>query len=282
MRDLSFVHQFLLDLGLLAAKAGLIVAAGLLDLRKKLHDAAGGFRISVFVSLIDETFFIIDLDYATFGRQRLDHVIVHVADVVAQRTAGRVRRNERRLADFECIVKCLVADVRDVHQHSLASHFAYDFLAVVRKAIVRGLVGGGIGPLIVVEMGKGHVADTEIGKDAHHADVVADHVAALDAHQGGNLALRVRAANIFRGARQHDVVGIFLDVFAHGVDLIECLLNRGRAHNVAVDPDRKEDAIHAAFAHARYVDRAVRIALAQVIILREQALRRVVVRVDDY
>ena len=69
-----------------------------------------------------------------------------------------------------------------------------------------GLVGGGIRPLVIVEMREGHVAYAEIGKDAHHADVIADHVAALDAHQGSDLALRVGAAHIFGGARQHDVI----------------------------------------------------------------------------
>ena len=76
-------------------------------------------------------------------------------------------------------------------------------------------------------------------------------------------------------------LGYFADVLADGVDLVERLLDGGRAHDAAVDPDRKEDGVHAAFAHARDVDGAVGVALAEIVVVREEALRGVVVGVED-
>jgi len=39
-----------------------------------------------------------------------------------------------------------------------------------------------------------------------------------------------------------------------GIDLVESFLHRELAHTVAINPDGKEDGVHAAFAHAGDVD----------------------------
>jgi hypothetical protein len=71
-----------------------------------------------------------------------------------------------------------------------------------------------------------------------------------------------------------------LNVFAHQVDLVERFFHRRRAHNFSVNPDGKENGVHAAFAHARNVDVPIRVTFADVEGVREEALRGVVVRVQ--
>src|SRR6267378_7647670 len=69
--------------------------------------------------------------------------------------------------------------------------------------------------------------------------------------------------------------------FAHGVDLIERLLHRRRTGDVARHPDREEQRVEPAVAHAWDVDVAVRVArldLERLVV--DEPLRRVVVRVN--
>src|SRR5438045_4296963 len=54
----------------------------------------------------------------------------------------------------------------------------------------------------------------------------------------------------------------------------------GRAHDATINPDGKEDLVHTAFAHARNVHVAVGIALAEVEVFGEKALRGVVVGIE--
>jgi hypothetical protein len=62
--------------------------------------------------------------------------------------------------------------------------------------------------------------------------------------------------------------------------LIERFLNGRRAHGAAVNPDGKENGVHAAFAHAWDVDAAVGITLGDIEVFGEKALRRVIVSVE--
>src|ERR1700693_5977481 len=66
-----------------------------------------------------------------------------------------------------------------------------------------------------------------------------------------------------------------------GIDLVERFLNRERAHGAAINPDGKEDGVHAAFTHAGDVDVARGIALAKIEIAGEEALGGVIVGVND-
>ena len=192
-----------------------------------------------------------------------------------------MRGNQGGLADREGVVEGFVGNVRDIDHHSLPVHLANNFFAIVGETVVSGLVGGGIGPFVVVEVGEGHVANAEIAVDTDHADVVAQHVAAFDAHQDSNLSLFMRASNVIGSAGEGEIFRVFPHVLLDGIDLVESFLNRERAHGAAVNPDGKENGVHAAFAHAGDVDVARGIALAEVEIAGEEALSGVVVSVND-
>src|SRR5271170_3599506 len=88
------------------------------------------------------------------------------------------------------------------------------------------------------------------------------------------------AAHVFGGARKHYFARVLADVFVHSVYLIEGFLYRGGAHDASVDPDGEEDGVHAAFPHAGNVDVAAGVALAQIVVLGEEALCGVIVRVQ--
>ena len=195
---------------------------------------------------------------------------------------GGVRSDERNFADFERVVKSFVGDVRDVDEDALAIHFADDVFAEVGEAIVRGLVGGGVGPLVIFEMREGHVANAESGVDADHADVVADHVAAFDAHEDGDFFLGVGAANVVGGSGEEQIVGMIADGVANGVDLVESFLDGGWALDAGVDEDGEEQGVEAAFAHAGDVDvAAAGVALGEVVVLGREELGGVGVGVED-
>jgi len=113
-------------------------------------------------------------------------------------------------------------------------------------------------------MREGHVAGAERGEVPELPQVVIDHVAALHAHQRGNLVLACRAAHVGGSRREDEIVRMRADGFTHGVDLIVGALERGGTDDVARNPDRKEQRIEPAFLHARDVDVAVGMALAEV------------------
>ena len=195
---------------------------------------------------------------------------------------GRVRSDERDFADFQRVVKSFVGDMGDVDKDALAIHFADDVFAEVGEAIVGGLVGGGVGPLVIFEMSEGHVTDAESGVDADHADVVADHVAAFDAHEDGDFFLGVGAANVVGGGGEEQVLGMIADGHADGVDLVESFLDGGRALDAGVDEDGEEEGVEAAFAHAGDVDvAAAGVALGEVVVLGAEKLSGVGVGVED-
>src|SRR5262249_5347721 len=102
-------------------------------------------------------------------------------------------------------------------------------------------------------MRKGHVADTQIAKQAQHADIVADHVAAFDTDKRGDLTFFVCAPHFVGGTAKHQIIGILADVFVHGVDLVERLLYGGRPHDASINVDGEKNRIHSSFAHARDV-----------------------------
>jgi hypothetical protein len=64
------------------------------------------------------------------------------------------------------------------------------------------------------------------------------------------------------------------------INLVQRFLHRWRARDSPIDPNRKENGIHSALAHARNVDVAIQVAFAQIEAFREQPLRGVVVGVQ--
>jgi len=106
-------------------------------------------------------------------------------------------------------------------------------------------------------------------------------VAALDSDESGDFALRMSAADFFGSAAKSQVIRVFHNVLVDGIYLIQRFLDGRGTHDSAVNPDGKEDGVHAAFAHARDVNAAIGIALAKVKRLGEKALRGVIVRIED-
>ena len=129
----------------------------------------------------------------------------------------------------------------DVHHHAEPIHFADYIFAERRKPVVFRRGRGRISPLVIFHMREGHVAHPEGGEGAQNREVVAHHVAALNAHERGNLVLLFSLANIVGGGGENEIVGMLAHRFADGVDLIEGLLHRGGTQDLAVDPDGEKD-----------------------------------------
>ena len=224
---------------------------------------------------------VVDHHDAAVLRERAQHVVGHVARMVRDRAARGVRRDHRRLRDRQHVVERLVGDVRDVHHHPQRVQLADDVLAERREAVVRRLVGGRVGPVVVLEMRQRQVADAERRVLPELPQIVVDHVAALHAHQRGDLVLRRGAADVGGGGRQHQIVRVRLHGLVHRVDERGRGFHRGHPGDVGGHPDRKEQAVEPALAHARDIDVAVLLADADVEgLVEKEALRRVVVRVD--
>src|SRR5208337_4055951 len=146
-----------------------------------------------------ETYVVVDLDDTAVFGEVAHHVVGHIARGVADGAAGGVRGDDGGFADSDGVVEGFVGDVRDVHEDAEAVHFADYFLAEVGKAVVGGLVGGGVGPLVVVHVGEGHVADAESGEGAEDGEIVAHHVAAFDADEAGDFVLLFGFADVGDG-----------------------------------------------------------------------------------
>ena len=70
-------------------------------------------------------------------------------------------------------------------------------------------------------------------------------------------------------------------LFAHSVDLGQGFFHRFGSGDSAGDPDRKENRAEVALAHARNIDAAVGVARSEVEVIVKQALRGVVMRIDN-
>jgi hypothetical protein len=69
--------------------------------------------------------------------------------------------------------------------------------------------------------------------------------------------------------------------FTHGVDLVDRFLNRFRPHDLAGNPDGKENGCETTLAHAGDVDVAVCVAGGEIKPGVEEALRGVIMSIDD-
>ena len=69
-------------------------------------------------------------------------------------------------------------------------------------------------------MRQSHIADAQIAENAHHADVIPDHVPAFDAHQRRNFPLRMSAAHLCCGPGKHHILRELAHIFMDRVDLI--------------------------------------------------------------
>src|SRR5882724_4288037 len=281
MRELSGVRQVPGELDLRFADAHVVVAALFFEFLLHPAHVPRDSRESSPVFFAKIISLVVDLNDSALGSQRLDHVVGHVARVIRNGAHGRMRRDERQPADFQRIVKRLVRNVRNVHEHPLPVHFADHFLAEIRQAIMRRLVRRRVCPLVIVEMRQRHVAHAQARVIADHVNVVADHVAAFHAHENSNLALRVGAADLLRGGGQHQVLAMLLDVLTDDINLVESLLYRRWPENSPGNENGEKLSVQAAFAHPRYVDMAFLIAFAKIELAGQHALRRVRMRIEN-
>ena len=88
---------------------------------------------------------------------------------------------------------------------------------------------------------------------AQHGQRIVDLAAALHAHQAGDLAGFLDAADIGGGAGQLEILRIFRHESAHDVDLLDGLLHRCRAGNGGRHINAPELPAHAALMQARDV-----------------------------
>ena len=136
----------------------------------------------------------------------------------------------------EGVPEGLVGDVGDVDHHAEAVHLADDVVAEGGEAVVVGdggvvEVAGGVGPVVGVGPGEGHVADAEAVVEAEEAEGVLDGVAAFDADEDGEAVPAAWAARMSSGVRQRrEVVGVAADLLEDGVDELRgCGGRSGRA-----------------------------------------------------
>jgi hypothetical protein len=262
--------------------AGFLVATSLFDF---LVDFFFGFGMSFFEVaefLGEKADVIVDLDDAAVFGEGAHHVVGHVAGSFSEGACRRVGSDDGSFGAGKDVVEGLVGDVRDVHHDAESIHFEDDLLAEIGETVVRGYVGGRVGPLGIFHVGEGHVADAKSGVGAEDGEVVIDHVAALYAHERGDLVLLLGGADFVGSGGEDEIAGMLADSFTDGVDLIESLLDGDRSGDFAVDPDGEEDGVQTAFTHAGDIDVAVGLARTDIEGGVKETLRGVVVGVDDH
>ena len=258
-------------------------AAGFFDLGTEGgHDGFGG----VVVTLREVVAVEVDLEGAAVGGEGADHVVGEVAGVVGDGAGGGMGGDDGGGGGLDNVEEGLVGGVGDVDHHAEAVHFADDVFAEGGEAVVVGDFGVvdvalGVGPVVGVEVGEGHVADAEGVILAEEAEGVFDGVAALDAHEGGDLALGAGAEDVVGGGSEDEVAGVGgEDVGADGVDHLEGAVGGVVAGGVVgVDEDGEELGAEEA-AHAGEVGLAGFIGLRDVVAV-DGAGGDVVVGVDE-
>ena len=280
-RELAGLDVFADDLVANDGGAALVIAAALFDFGFNFLLELGVGFLDIAEFLAEEADMIVDLDDAAMFGEIAEHVIGHVAGGVAEGAAGGMRGEDGSSGGGQDIVEGFVADVGDVHDDAETVHFADDVLAEIGEAVVRRLVSGGIGPFGVAHVGEGHVTNTESGEGTKDTEIVADHVAALDADERGGLVLLAGGADFIGSGGENEIVWMLADGFADGVDLIESELDGLWAGDLAGNPDGEEKGGEIAFAHAGDVNATVGMANAEIEFGIKETLGGVVVRVDD-
>jgi hypothetical protein len=145
-------------------------------------------------------------------------------------------------------------------------------IAKFRAEEVARLVVRGIRPFVIDGVRESDVAHAKIAEQTQYAEVIADHLPALDPNENGYLASGVRMADFVGGSAEHKIIAVFPNIPMNRIDLIERLLYRWRSHDVFVeDVNGEEDCIQSALSHAGDVDMAIRIALAKIVGFGEEA-----------
>ena len=198
-----------------------------------------------------------------------------------------MRGEDRRARGDDGAVEGFVGDVRDVDHHAEAIHLVDDVFAEVGEAILGVLdvgivdVAGGVGPVVGVGPGEGHVADAEAVVVAQEAERIFDGVAAFDAHERGELVFAMGALDVFGGIRHHHLVGMFGGLLQDGVDEVEGAAGVVAFVEFGLDPDGEEFRAEVALLRGGEVEIAAVEGLGEVVMVVEHALRGVGVGVDD-
>jgi len=231
------------------------------------HDGSGGVEVALReVGAVE-----VDLEGTAFRSEGADHVVGQVAGVAGDGAGGGVRGNDGGGGGFEGVVKSFVGGVGDVDHHAEAVHLVDDVFAEGGEAVVVvdfGVVDVAlrIGPVVGVEVGKGHVADAERVEIAEEAEGVFDSVPAFDAHQGGDPAVVVGVDDSLGGGGEDEVFRVGLnDVGADGVDHLEGAVGGVIAVDVVgVDEDGEELCAEEAF-HAGEVGLTLAVRIGDIV-----------------
>ncbi len=181
----------------------------------------------------------------------------------------------------------LVGDVGDVDHHAEAVHLGDDLFAEGGEAVVVGDggivdVAGGVGPVVGVGPGEGHVADAEAVVVAEEGEGVLDGVAAFDAHEDGEFSLAVGCDDLIGGGAELEFVRCAADLLEGGVDEGEGAAGGGISGVLAgVDPDGEELCVEVALLRGVVVEHAAVEWVGEVPVFVDEALRGVGVGVDD-
>ncbi len=132
-----------------------------------------------------------------------------------------------------------------------------------------------------VRPGKGHVADAEAVVIAQQAEAILDRVAALDAHQRGELVITVRGEDVGGREGHLHLVGMLRGLLVDGVDQFQRAFGILALVEIGLDPDGEELRAEIALFGGVEVHLATVEGHGEVVVFVDEALRRVGVGVDD-
>ena len=247
-----------------------------------LHHATTARRFPfLHVFLVEKLGIEVDPNNTTVLAHGLDHLVAHVARVIAKSAARGMRRDHGFRRDAHHVPERFVRNVGYVDDHPDAVHLPNDVLPERADAVEARDVRRGVRPIIGVEMGQGHVADTEAVEHSQNTKIVLDTEAALDAHEGGELPLSHDAPNIRGGRPELDAIGRGVQEPIERVDLLQDPARRMIGSVDRIRPDGEELRVDAAFGEAVQIGMAVGQARADVDVLVDHALQDVVMRIDE-
>jgi len=147
----------------------------------------------------------------------------------------------------------------------------------------RGIVdvAGGVGPVVGVGPGEGHVADPELVVEAEECKRILDGVAAFDAEENGEFILSAGGENFGGGGAEGELCGVLADLFEDSVEEFEGAVGVTVAPLRGFGPEGEEGAGEVALASGLEVEGAAVERGGEVPGFIDKALRSVDVGVQD-
>ena len=142
--------------------------------------------------------------------------------MIADGPGRGVGEDHRGRRDRQGIPHGVGRDVGQIHQHAEPVHLPDDLTTELAQATEPGLVGGRVGPVGVLVVGEGQIADPEPVQRSQGAEGVVDAVPALGPEQAGDRAalLCLQLQPLGRGD-QGQGVRVVTDHGVHRVDLLQ-------------------------------------------------------------